>query len=110
MAGRLAQCTIETGRILALILTIGLHFQSNAVYKIPVGSARYVMTVVITPRNLIAVSAVFLALSVVFGVLNNQKVKSLRLSAASAMAERDTSERRRRRSRKRIEDSRNQCG
>jgi hypothetical protein len=72
-----------------------LHFQVERGYKIPVGSARYVMTVVITPRNLIAVSAVFLALSVVFGVLNNQKVKSLRLSAASAMAERDTSERRR---------------
>jgi len=53
------------------------------------------MTFAITPRNLIAVSAVFLALSVVFGVLNNQKVKSLRLSAASAMAERDRAERRR---------------
>jgi len=53
------------------------------------------MTFPITPRNLIAVSAVFLALSVVFGVLNNHKVKSLRLSAASAMAERDTAERRR---------------
>ena len=53
------------------------------------------MTFPITPRNLIAVSTVFLALSVVFGVLNNQKVKSLRLSAASAMAERDTAERRR---------------
>jgi hypothetical protein len=53
------------------------------------------MTFAITPRNLIAVSAAFLALSVVFGVLNNQKVKSLRLSAASAMAERDTAERRR---------------
>jgi hypothetical protein len=53
------------------------------------------MTFASTPRNLIAVSAVFLALSVVFGVLNNHKVKSLRLSAASAMAERDTAERRR---------------
>ncbi len=94
-AGRLTQCTIETGRILALILTIGLHFQVERGYKIPVGSARYVMTFVITPRNLIAISTVFLALSVIFGVLNNQKVKSLRLSAASAMAERDTAERRR---------------
>jgi hypothetical protein len=64
-------------------------------YKIPVGSARYLMTFAITPRSLIAVSAVFLALSVVLGVLNTQKVKSLRLSAASAMAGRDTAERRR---------------
>jgi len=53
------------------------------------------MTFPITPRNLIAVSTVFLVLSVVFGILNNQKVKSLRLSAASAMTERDTAERRR---------------
>jgi len=72
-----------------------LHFQVERGYKIPVGSARYVMTFVITPRNLIAISTVFLALSVIFGVLNNQKVKSLRLSAASAMAKRDTAERRR---------------
>ena len=94
-ARRLTQCTIETGRILALILTIGLHFKVERGYKIPVGSARYLMTFAITPRSLIAVSAVFLALSVVLGVLNNQKVKSLRLSAASVMAERDTAERRR---------------
>lgn len=53
------------------------------------------MTFAITPRNLIAVSAVFLALSVVFGVLNNIKVKSLRAGAASAMAERDAAEQRR---------------
>ena len=93
--GRLTQCTIETGRIFALIPTIGLHFKVERGYKIPVGSARYLMTFAITPRSLIAVSAVFLALSVVLGVLNNQKVKSLRLSAASAMAERDMAERRR---------------
>lgn len=53
------------------------------------------MTFAITPRNLIAVSTVFLALSVVFGVLNNLKVRSLRVSAAGAMADRDVAERRR---------------
>lgn len=53
------------------------------------------MTFPITPQNLITISTVFLALSVVFGILNNQKVKSLRLGAASAMAERDTAKRRR---------------
>jgi hypothetical protein len=72
-----------------------LHFKVERGYKTPVSSARYIMTFAITPRNLIAVSAVSLALSVVFGVLNNHKVKSLRLSAASAMAERDTAVRRR---------------
>lgn len=34
-ARRLTQCTIETGRILALILTIGLHFKGECGYKIP---------------------------------------------------------------------------
>lgn len=53
------------------------------------------MTFAITPKNLIAVSAAFLAFSVVFGVLNNFKVRAIRTSAASAMAERDAAERRR---------------
>ena len=95
-AGRLTQCTIEAGRIFALVLTIGLHFHVEPGYKIACRLSSFpIMTFAITPRNLIAVSAVFLALSVVFGVLNNQKVKSLRLSAASAMADRDAAERRR---------------
>lgn len=53
------------------------------------------MTLAITPRNLIALSAAFLALAVVFGVLNNLKVRSLRADAITAMAERDAAERRR---------------
>jgi hypothetical protein len=53
------------------------------------------MTFAITPRNLIAASAIFLALSVVFGVLNNLKVRSLRVTAVSALSERDAAEQRR---------------
>jgi predicted nucleic acid-binding Zn-ribbon protein len=41
------------------------------------------------------VSAALLALAAVFGVLNNFKVRSLRVDATAAMAERDAAERRR---------------
>jgi hypothetical protein len=52
------------------------------------------MTFPITPKNLISLSAVLLMLAVVFGVLNTQKLKSLRASALNAVTSVDNSERR----------------
>ena len=52
------------------------------------------MTFPITPKNLIGLSAVLLVLGVVFGVLNTQKLKSLRTSAFNAVTSADNSERR----------------
>jgi hypothetical protein len=52
------------------------------------------MTFPITPKNLIGLSAVLLMLAVVFGVLNTQKLKSLRTSAFNAVTSVDNSERR----------------
>jgi hypothetical protein len=48
-----------------------------------------------TPKNVIALSVVFLLAAGVFGVLNNQKVKMLRTVAANADAARDAIEKRR---------------
>lgn len=53
------------------------------------------MTFAITPKNLIGLSALLLMLAVAFGVLNSQKMKSLRRSATDAMAARNTAELRR---------------
>jgi cell shape-determining protein MreC len=50
------------------------------------------MTFPITPKNLIGLSAVLLMLAVVFGVLNTQKLKSLRTSAFNAVTSVDNSE------------------
>jgi hypothetical protein len=52
------------------------------------------MTFPITPKNLIGLSAVLLVLGGVFGVLNTQKLKSLRTSAFNAVTSVDNSERR----------------
>jgi hypothetical protein len=48
-----------------------------------------------TPKNVIGLSVLLLVLAVVFGVLNGQKVKSLRENVATADAARDASEKRR---------------
>jgi len=53
------------------------------------------MTLAITPKNLISLSALLLMLALVFGVLNSQKMRSLRRSATDAMAARNTAELRR---------------
>lgn len=53
------------------------------------------MAFAITPKNLIGLSALFLMLAVVFGVLNSQKMTSLRKSATDAIAARNTAELRR---------------
>jgi hypothetical protein len=52
------------------------------------------MTFSATPRTLISISVVFLAAAAVFGVLNTTKVKTLRASAADAIAARDAVDRR----------------
>jgi len=54
-----------------------------------------VMTFPATPRTLISISALFLVVAAVFGVLNTTKVKTLRSSAAHAIAARDAADRRR---------------
>jgi len=53
------------------------------------------MTFSATPRTLISISVVFLVVAAVFGVLNTTKVKTLRSSAAGAIATRDAADRRR---------------
>jgi flagellar biosynthesis GTPase FlhF len=53
------------------------------------------MTLSATPKNLILVSLLFLALAGVFGILNTSKVKSLRSTVADANAARDSAEKRR---------------
>ena len=53
------------------------------------------MPVSLTPKTLIAISVVLLALAGVFGFLNTQKAKSLRESALTATTARDDLERRR---------------
>jgi len=53
------------------------------------------MTFSATPRTLISISVVFLVVAAVFGVLNTTKVKTLRSSAADAIATRDATDRRR---------------
>jgi hypothetical protein len=53
------------------------------------------MTFSATPRTLISISVVFLVVAAVFGILNTTKVKTLRLSAADAIATRDAADRRR---------------
>lgn len=45
-----------------------------------------------TPKNILGLSALFLVLAVVFGVLNGQKVKTLRENVATADAARDAAE------------------
>jgi hypothetical protein len=54
-----------------------------------------VMTFSATPRTLISISALILVAAAVFGVLNTTKVKTLRSSAAEAIAARDAADRRR---------------
>jgi hypothetical protein len=53
------------------------------------------MTFSATPRTVISISVVFLVAAAVFGILNTTKVKTLRLSAADAIATRDAADRRR---------------
>src|SRR5260370_5875414 len=53
------------------------------------------MTFSATPRTLISISVVFLATAAVFGVLNATKIKTLRSSAADAIAARDAADRHR---------------
>ena len=53
------------------------------------------MTFSATPRTLISISVVFLVVAAVFGVLNTTKIKTLRSSAADAIATRDATDRRR---------------
>jgi len=52
-----------------------------------------VMTFSATPRTLISISALFLVVAAVFGVLNATKIKTLRSSAANAIAARDAADR-----------------
>src|ERR1700680_3525240 len=52
------------------------------------------MTFPITPKNLIGLSAILLVLGGVFGVLNTQKLKSLRTSAFNVVTSVENSERR----------------
>ena len=49
----------------------------------------------VTPKNVIALSVLFLILAAIFGLLNSQKVKTLRTSAMNAEAARDLAEHRR---------------
>jgi hypothetical protein len=53
------------------------------------------MTLSVTPKNLIILSILLLAVAGVFGVLNTTKVKTLRSNIADANAARDSAERRR---------------
>jgi hypothetical protein len=53
------------------------------------------MTLAATPKNVIGLSLLLLAVATVFGVLNTQKVKSLRSTVADANAARDAADRRR---------------
>src|ERR1700760_1871168 len=48
-----------------------------------------------TPKNVIALSVFFLLAAAVFGILNNQKVKSLHTMVANADAARDAVEQKR---------------
>ena len=48
-----------------------------------------------TPKNIIGLSVLLLLVAAVFGVLNGQKLKTVRLTAANAEAARDATERRR---------------
>jgi hypothetical protein len=48
----------------------------------------------VTPKTVIGLSVLFLALAVIFGLLNSHKVKTLRTNAANAEAARDAAERR----------------
>lgn len=73
-------------------LIIGLRFPAECGYNNCCESPP--MTFPITPKNLIGLSAVLLMLAVVFGVLNTQKLKSLRASAFNTVASVDNSERR----------------
>jgi hypothetical protein len=52
------------------------------------------MTFQITPKNLIGLSAVILMMGGILGVLNTQKLKSLRTRAFNALTSVDNSERR----------------
>ena len=53
------------------------------------------MTLVATPKNLLGLSALFLALALAFAVLNTYKVKALRISVTNVMAARESAEQRR---------------
>lgn len=53
------------------------------------------MTLSATPRNLIGLSILFLAVAGVFGILNTTKVKSLRSNVVDATAAKESAERRR---------------
>jgi len=52
-------------------------------------------TSAVTPKNVIAVSVLFLILAAIFGLFNSHKVKMLRTNAANAAAIRDMAEHRR---------------
>ncbi len=53
------------------------------------------MAIAATPKNVLALAAAFLVAAAIFGALNNQKAKSLRLTASNAEAARLTAERQR---------------
>lgn len=53
------------------------------------------MTLSATPRNLIGLSLLLLAVAGIFGILNTSKVKTLRSNVADATAAKDSAERRR---------------
>ena len=62
------------------------------------------MPVTLSPKNVIGLSIAFLFLSVVFGVLNTQKVKSLRQNVTTADSARDQAEQRRLTEEKKIKE------
>jgi hypothetical protein len=74
---------------------IRLHFHAINVYNAPRMQLPTAGSGIATPKNIIGLSVLLLLVAAVFGVLNGQKVKSLRAIVANADASRDEVERRR---------------
>jgi cob(I)alamin adenosyltransferase len=81
--------------VIAKIQQIRLHFHALNVYNPPRMELPIAGSGIATPRNVIGLSVLFLLIAAVFGVLNGQKVKSLRTMVVNADASRDEAERRR---------------
>ena len=92
-----AQC--QFGRVKRLINAnvhqIGLQFRAIRVYNPPRMQLSSSDSGVVTPKALISLSVLLLLGAGVFGFLNVQKVKTLRLSVAEVEAARDATEKRR---------------
>jgi hypothetical protein len=68
---------------------IRLHFAVLRVYKTGAMEVPTSLTAAATPKNVIGLSLLFLVLAAIFGLLNGQKVRTLRMQFAHAETARD---------------------